>query len=220
MLDPTMAAFESEMLAQPRPRRAGTRRAEIDFSSSSGAALLARRLKGFWAAVGYDVQIEVILARLAREPGLRNQVRHDRGQAAAAGRSRWPRTVKTSKSNLGATEMKTLSLALAIVVAVYTNYSQRAKDNGLGYGNNLCNSWTKDAKTELLHYQHEAWLLGFLSGYNWHSMGNPSGDVIRDEDTSALVAWVDNYCYAHPLDHIVLAADQLIDELRRRNGRR
>jgi hypothetical protein len=116
--------------------------------------------------------------------------------------------------------MKTLSLALAIVVAVIPTTLSAQKITIWGYGNNLCSSWTKDAKTELLHYQHEAWLLGFLSGYNWHSMGNPSGNVIRDEDSSALVAWVDNYCYAHPLDPIVLAADQLIDELRRRNGPR
>jgi hypothetical protein len=67
MLDASMQAFADEMQAKPRPRRAGTRRVEIDFSSAPGAALLARRIKGFWANAGYDVQIEVIHAAGPRE---------------------------------------------------------------------------------------------------------------------------------------------------------
>ena len=64
MLDPMMAAFESEMLARPRPpRRSSTRRnAEIDPSSPAGAAELGRRICAFWSDAGYDIRVEVIHA--------------------------------------------------------------------------------------------------------------------------------------------------------------
>jgi hypothetical protein len=69
MLDAGMQEFADGMLARPRPpRRASTRRSgEIDNSSALGAAALARRIKGFWAHAGYDVQIEVIRAAGNRE---------------------------------------------------------------------------------------------------------------------------------------------------------
>jgi hypothetical protein len=64
MIDARMAAFESEMLARPRPpRRSSTKRnAEIDQSSPAGAAELGRRIQAFWNSVGYDIQVEVIHA--------------------------------------------------------------------------------------------------------------------------------------------------------------
>jgi hypothetical protein len=69
MLDGGMAQFQAEMLARPRPpRRAGTRRSgEIDNSSAPGAANLARRIKAFWAAAGFDITVEVIHAGGPRE---------------------------------------------------------------------------------------------------------------------------------------------------------
>jgi hypothetical protein len=45
-LDPMMAAFESEMRARPRPRRASTRRAEqVDNLSGPGAQRLCQMIK-------------------------------------------------------------------------------------------------------------------------------------------------------------------------------
>ena len=70
MLDPMMAAFESEMRdkTRRRPRPAATRRAElIDNSSAPGAAELGRRIQAFWADVGVDITIEVIHAGGPRE---------------------------------------------------------------------------------------------------------------------------------------------------------
>jgi len=62
MLDPAMQQFADEMLARPRPpRRASTKRnAEIDQSSPAGAAELGRRIRAFWADVGYEIRIEVV----------------------------------------------------------------------------------------------------------------------------------------------------------------
>src|SRR6266446_9902039 len=58
-----------------------------------------------------------------------------------------------------------------------------------------------------------AWVLGFVSGYNWY---RPGEDVTSDAHD--LVAWVDNYCLANPLDVIAKAAGRLVDELRRQGG--
>jgi hypothetical protein len=63
MLDRAMAEFEAAMQAKARvrPRRSSTKRnAEIDPSSSAGAAELGRRIQAFWASVGYDIQVEII----------------------------------------------------------------------------------------------------------------------------------------------------------------
>ena len=64
MLDHAMAEFQAEMQAKPRPpRRSSTKRkAEIDQSSPAGAAELGRRIRAFWAAVGYDIQVEIVHA--------------------------------------------------------------------------------------------------------------------------------------------------------------
>jgi hypothetical protein len=71
MLDPMMAAFETEMRHKARlrrPRPAAARRAElIDNSSAPGAAELGRRIQAFWAAAGYDIRVEVIRAGGPRE---------------------------------------------------------------------------------------------------------------------------------------------------------
>ena len=63
MLDRAMAEFQAEMRAKARvrPRRVSTKRnAEIDQSSPAGAAELGRRIRAFWADVGYEIRIEVV----------------------------------------------------------------------------------------------------------------------------------------------------------------
>ncbi len=79
-------------------------------------------------------------------------------------------------------------------------------------GTESCGSWTaaQDSVTKGLKV---AWLLGFVSGYNWYRTGE---DVTSDPH--GLVAWVDNYCLANPLDVIVKAAGRLVDKLRRQRG--
>jgi hypothetical protein len=55
------------------------------------------------------------------------------------------------------------------------------------------------------------WVLGFISGAN----SDPSyPDVLLGKDFDGLIAWIDNYCRANPLDNIAGAATHLIVELR------
>jgi hypothetical protein len=64
MLDPMMTAFDAEMRAKPRPRprRASTRRAELDNLSAPGAQRLAQIIKAYWDAAGFTVHHERVVA--------------------------------------------------------------------------------------------------------------------------------------------------------------
>jgi hypothetical protein len=83
-----------------------------------------------------------------------------------------------------------------------------------GAGSVSCGSWTKAAKNDLLRPDYIEWLLGFLSGYNWHALHTPS-EAVSAADQNAVIGWIDNYCSNHPLDPLTVAADHLIYELRR-----
>ncbi|HEX3418190.1 MAG TPA: hypothetical protein VHT21_17570 [Stellaceae bacterium] len=61
MLDATMQAFQDEMETRKPLRPSGTRRGvEVDTLNGLGAALLADRIKKFWAAAGYDIEVSLI----------------------------------------------------------------------------------------------------------------------------------------------------------------
>ena len=64
----------------------------------------------------------------------------------------------------------------------------------------------------------EAWILGFVTGLN--VFGPNNGNIAPDVKADGLQAWVDQYCSAHPLDSIAMAAIKLTDELKRRHAHR
>jgi hypothetical protein len=102
MLDPAMRAFDTEMRARPRPRRASTRRAEqIEKLSAPGAQRLSEMIRSFWSAAGFDnIRTEIVHSGGSpKSPAYGVRKQFDR-RFAAAGRPRWPRTLKMSKSNL------------------------------------------------------------------------------------------------------------------------
>ena len=112
--------------------------------------------------------------------------------------------------------MKAVALALAIASIPTALCAQKVMVYGSA-GIGSCGSWAKDSKNSPVHDQREGWLLGFVSGYNWYAEDR-SEDIKINEDGSAFIAWVDNYCSVRPLDPLVIAAKHLIEELRRRCG--
>jgi hypothetical protein len=80
-------------------------------------------------------------------------------------------------------------------------------------GTESCGTWTSGQNNEVVRGLKITWVLGFVSAYNIYRSGE---DVTSD--VHGLVAWVDNYCLAYPLDPIARAAGKLIDELRRQRG--
>jgi hypothetical protein len=75
----------------------------------------------------------------------------------------------------------------------------------LGSGANSCGSWT----AHMLEYsrpdlQEAAWVLGFLSGIGY--VGKNGDAPLDGMDAQGVWAWIDNYCHAHPIENIGLAA--------------
>ncbi|HLY47493.1 MAG TPA: hypothetical protein VKQ73_18085 [Stellaceae bacterium] len=96
--------------------------------------------------------------------------------------------------------------------------SADAKIAILGRGNDSCGEWTQERqKRSWLGAALEQWVLGFFSAYNAYGQ-TINGDVTKGTDPYGVMAWIDNYCNAHPLDPIDFAAGHLLVELRARSG--
>ena len=79
-----------------------------------------------------------------------------------------------------------------------------------GVGTMPCETWTAVQPDHLAHrVELEQWVLGFFSGVGFAGAGNP----LSERDAKAIWAWIDNYCQAHPHDHIAEAAAALDFEL-------
>lgn len=79
-----------------------------------------------------------------------------------------------------------------------------------GSGIQSCGSWTANrakGPSAPLFYTNSTWVLGFLSGVGYAS---PPHDPLHGLDAEAVLAWVDNYCGAYPLDNIATAAGAFV----------
>jgi hypothetical protein len=80
-----------------------------------------------------------------------------------------------------------------------------------------CGSWTQARQTRSPNIGLSAqWVAGYLSGLNAENTGP---DPLAGTDFDGLMAWIDNYCRANPLQLVASAADQLMAELRSRAKR-
>lgn len=82
-----------------------------------------------------------------------------------------------------------------------------------GAGTVSCGEWQKYRLSgdKGNTYQLQAWIDGYLSGYN---VASEDVDVLASKPSSiAFYAWIDNYCGSHPLDILVVAASALRKEL-------
>lgn len=88
-----------------------------------------------------------------------------------------------------------------------------------GAGTISCAEWQKYrvANDRPHAIQAEAWLDGYLSGYN--SASDDIDFLDSKPNTVALYAWVDNYCASNPLDSLIVAAFKLRKELQSRAKR-
>jgi hypothetical protein len=94
----------------------------------------------------------------------------------------------------------------------------------MGGGMRSCGDWLrfrsfesgpKNTSEVSSSYQLQAWLDGYLSGFNRAGLGGI--DFLASQPSgAALTAWVDNYCRSKPLNVLADAAEALIRELRSR----
>jgi hypothetical protein len=97
-----------------------------------------------------------------------------------------------------------------LTVALMTGSAEAAEGpifNGLGVLS--CGTWT-DARRDRQAFGYEQWVLGFLSGIGYTGWMNYN--PLNGLDANAVLAWIDNFCQAHPLDRISTAASLFVFE--------
>jgi hypothetical protein len=78
----------------------------------------------------------------------------------------------------------------------------------IGQGTASCGKWTAVRHDEHA-LGHEQWILGFLSGVGWG--GAEFGDnPLSGTDADGVLAWIDNYCRAHPLEWLAVAGGAFV----------
>jgi hypothetical protein len=88
----------------------------------------------------------------------------------------------------------------------------------LGVGTSSCGVWTRaraGTDFDLDKAAISSWLLGYVTAVNFWTTASSrkSGGVSEGYDNEALLAWVDNYCKANPLQTIEKASGNLLREL-------
>lgn len=103
-------------------------------------------------------------------------------------------------------------MIIAVLIAL-AQVATPSKTTILGFGNNSCGAWTV-AKQEdgWSRIAYQSWLGGFISGVNLGG-ARAYGNLTDGTDMRGLTAWMDNYCAAHPLDAVGVAASNLAAEL-------
>ena len=107
---------------------------------------------------------------------------------------------------------------LIALVAIGVMCSRQAEARFvMGIGAASCGKWSEPHTAGALEANYQ-WVVGFVSGANMFT----ENDIIdRPEvDYAALMAWMDNYCNAHPLDTVQVAAFKLVRELEAKAGKR
>jgi hypothetical protein len=93
-----------------------------------------------------------------------------------------------------------------VMLAFVVNGSAEAQTYSVvGPGVSSCGTWTADQSNATAYQIDLSWVLGFLAGIAYASLDNP----LHGLDANAVADWIDNYCQAHPLEHIIDAADAL-----------
>lgn len=82
-------------------------------------------------------------------------------------------------------------------------------------GHDSCGDWTshrKNRDNQIL----EGWVLGYVTAANMY--GDNDGLLGTGSGATGMLAWVDQYCAANPLDSVLTASSKLIIELKRRRA--
>jgi hypothetical protein len=81
-----------------------------------------------------------------------------------------------------------------------------------GAGTESCGKWIASSTNPGIRAWEVSWVLGWLTAAGYYRV---AGDL-KETDSDAIAAWVDNYCRANPLDTVGTAATGLIKTLAER----
>ncbi len=112
------------------------------------------------------------------------------------------------------------ALVVAAIMLVAASLEASAQDRMIfGEAGTSCRTWTQARQTKSRKAGLSAqWVAGYLSGSNVEA--DHPADVLGGTNFDGLMAWIDNYCRANPLDLVGTAALKLFDELKSRAQRR
>jgi hypothetical protein len=112
------------------------------------------------------------------------------------------------------------ALVVAAIMLVAASLEASAQDRIIfGEAGTSCRTWTQARQTKSRKAGLSAqWVAGYLSGSNVEA--DHPADVLVGTNFDGLMAWIDNYCRANPLDLVGTAALKLFDELKLRAQRR
>jgi hypothetical protein len=116
-----------------------------------------------------------------------------------------------------------------VLTSVMPAFSESAQDVGA----NACTKWVEARKVRGDSADVTAWLYGYLSAVAARLQGEArsavflgkndqrlieKADILRHIESTAINAWMDQYCQAHPLDKIADAIRVLVSELKQKTG--
>lgn len=97
-----------------------------------------------------------------------------------------------------------IAFAIAVATPVLAGYK------GYGVGMKSCGAWLQERKPGSSDwFQIGQWVLGYVTAYGYYGTHD-----LRDVDSRAMSAWIDNYRQQNPLEDIETAAQKLIDTLK------
>lgn len=106
-----------------------------------------------------------------------------------------------------------------IAALLFVSPSVKAQDRQFQYwgfpGYDSCGDWTshrKNRDNQIL----EGWVLGYVTAANVY--GDNDGLLGTGSGSTGMLAWVDQYCAANPLDTVLTASAKLVIELKRRRA--
>ncbi len=105
-------------------------------------------------------------------------------------------------------------LILVVVLAASTGAPAKSV-TVQGLGGDSCATWTEEhGRNRAMAAGQDAWVTGYLSGYNAFGAGN--GNVVGGRPFIDVKGAMDAYCATHPLDTIEIAAASVIAQLEHR----
>lgn len=99
------------------------------------------------------------------------------------------------------------AFALALVASIVQGSGRAAPSVFVyGLGANSCGVWI-EKRRQNDHFSMAQWMLGYISAAGYF------GPDLREGDSAAFVAYMDNYCQANPLHQFAEGVRRLINEL-------
>jgi len=103
-------------------------------------------------------------------------------------------------------------IGVLLLPSLNVSAQRKPGDTVYGPGTRSCGKWLAEKNDPGAHFINTAWVLGFISGIGY------LGRELKQTDSHAIDAWIDNYCRSNPLSDIADVSGALARELRKQPG--